>query len=532
VTSSAPATRDVGPVDPVGGNLDAQLLDIFFDQVPMGVAVFDLDRRLLRCNKTWAGFFTHYLGAPADYASPGRRLEELLPGNEEALAPLLQEVLAGRQVRQAAHRLAADGIVTYWDVVFAPTFTDGRVSGFVDIVTDATSRVLAVQRLERRVQAFTEIAAGMTVDQPVERTLRDVVTAVRRTVDAFGCSIVSWADDERGGLAAYGDDGLPDGYVEGLRRAWAALPRPDTTATDLPRVAVLGGFRRDGLTRARFDPLHEYWRTGGWDDLVVVPLLSQGRCLGELHLYLPEGARLSEDDETFLAAVADQAAVAVQNAALFAAAEGHAALVERQRLARDLHDSVSQALFSMTLHARTAQRHLAAAGLPVDSAVGTATARLSELAQGALAEMRALIFELRPGALAQEGLVAALQRQAAALTAREGLPIRVSGPAERPALTGQAEEHLYRLVLEALHNTIKHAAADSAAVTVSVEADGRELAVCIADDGIGFDIAAVPPGHLGQQTMRERAEAIGGRMTVDTAPGAGCRISLRVPLAR
>jgi signal transduction histidine kinase len=182
----------------------------------------------------------------------------------------------------------------------------------------------------------------------------------------------------------------------------------------------------------------------------------------------------------------------------------------------------------MTLHARTAQRHLAAAGVAAHSAAGEATARLSELAQGALAEMRALIFELRPGALAEEGLVAALQRQAAALTAREGLPIMVSGPAERLPLTAQVEEHLYRLVLEALHNTIKHAAARSAAVTLGIDRD--ELVVCVADDGAGFDPTAVPPGHLGQRTMRERADALGGRLTVDSARGAGCRITVRVPL--
>ena len=99
MTSAVPATRETVPVDPGAGDLDEQLLDIFFDRVPMGVAVFDLDHRLLRCNKTWAGFFTHYLGAPADYAAPGRTLEEMLPGNEQALAPLLEGVLAGRQVR-------------------------------------------------------------------------------------------------------------------------------------------------------------------------------------------------------------------------------------------------------------------------------------------------------------------------------------------------------------------------------------------------------------------------------------------------
>src|SRR3954452_5276746 len=98
--------------------------------------------------------------------------------------------------------------------------------------------------------------------------------------------------------------------------------------------------------------------------------------------------------------------------------------------------------------------------------------------------MRALIFELRPGALAEEGLVAALQRQAAALTAREGLPIMVSGPADRPPLPPQCEEHLYRLGLAGLPTPYQHAAARSAAVPLSV--DRGELVVCVADDGLGF----------------------------------------------
>ena len=133
----------------------------------------------------------------------------------------------------------------------------------------------------------------------------------------------------------------------------------------------------------------------------------------------------------YLVALADQAAVAAQNSALFGTAAQNATLLERQRLARDLHDSVSQALFSMTLHARAAERHLAAAGLDTGSAAAAEVARLHGLSQGALAEMRALIFELRPGALAEEGLAAALRKQAAAVSAREQVPVDVHVP-DRP----------------------------------------------------------------------------------------------------
>jgi signal transduction histidine kinase len=208
-----------------------------------------------------------------------------------------------------------------------------------------------------------------------------------------------------------------------------------------------------------------------------------------------------------------------------AAAEAQAA--ERSRLARELHDSVSQALFSMTMHARTAQIALARGAHPASGPLARAIDQLGDLTAGALAEMRALIFELRPGALAEEGLVAALVRQAAAISAREQIPITVDGPAERLPLTAPAEENSYRIVLEALHNAVKHAAATHAAVTVVPECP--VVRITVADDGCGFDINAQCPGKLGLRTMAERADKIRGDLQVTTMPGAGTRIQLAVP---
>jgi signal transduction histidine kinase len=140
--------------------------------------------------------------------------------------------------------------------------------------------------------------------------------------------------------------------------------------------------------------------------------------------------------------------------------------------------------------------------------------------------MRALIFELRPGALAEEGLVTALRRQATALTAREGVPIEVTGPSERPPLDPATEEHLYRISLEALNNAVKHAHASR--IDVTLTATGSVLKISIADDGVGFDPAQPHPGHLGQQTMAERAAAIGAQLEVVSSPGAGCTVVLQL----
>ena len=212
--------------------------------------------------------------------------------------------------------------------------------------------------------------------------------------------------------------------------------------------------------------------------------------------------------------------------ARLAAREAQAA--ERARLARDLHDSVSQALFSMSMYARTAQLALARVPHAADGPLSRAVAQLRELAAGALAEMRALIVELRPDALAEEGLVAALARQAAAIAAREQLPVTVEGPDDPLPLPAEVAEHCYRVALEALHNTVKHAAASHATVVVEAR-DGQCVRVSVTDDGGGFDPGLARPGHLGLRTMAERARAVGGDLEVVTAPGAGTQIQLTVP---
>lgn len=252
---------------------------------------------------------------------------------------------------------------------------------------------------------------------------------------------------------------------------------------------------------------------------------------GLFGVYLPSGLTgPSEVELAFYTALADQAAVAVTNARLASQASQAAALLERARLARDLHDSVSQALFSMTMHARAAQLSLAKAGLDEGGPLGRAVAELAELTRGALAEMRALIFELRPAALAEEGLVAALRKQGAALTAREQVAVTVQGHEERLDLEAGVEEHLYRIASEALHNVVKHARADSAAVTVTVRDD--VLRVTVIDGGAGFDPVAGHAGHLGLSTMAERAKIIGADLTITSAPGAGTTVAVSLPHGR
>ena len=195
---------------------------------------------------------------------------------------------------------------------------------------------------------------------------------------------------------------------------------------------------------------------------------------------------------------------------------------ERSHLARELHDSVTQALFSMTLLSRSIELLLQKDPEQVPAKL----ASLRELQREALAEMRALIFELRPGNIEENGLIQALRTHSAALSGRIGLPVVVEADlAVRPPI--DVEEGLYRIAQEALHNVVKHAGAHQVRVEVGRVPDGVRLRVV--DDGRGFDPAAVPDGHLGLAGMQARAERLGGRMSVTSARDQGTTIDVVVP---
>jgi signal transduction histidine kinase len=206
--------------------------------------------------------------------------------------------------------------------------------------------------------------------------------------------------------------------------------------------------------------------------------------------------------------------------------EGERAVEERHRIARDLHDSVSQALFSTALHARTAERALEQTGVSASAPLGRALRAITELTRGAQNEMRALIFELGSDDV-EDGLVAALDEHASSLDTREGLTIEVQGPDHRLPLSRSAEAQLFGIGREALANVLKHAGASKA--WIHVEAPPGRVLVEIRDNGRGFDPASGHPGHFGLDSMRGRAAELGGLLIITSEPGRGTLVRVEAP---
>jgi signal transduction histidine kinase len=207
--------------------------------------------------------------------------------------------------------------------------------------------------------------------------------------------------------------------------------------------------------------------------------------------------------------------------------EGDKAVAERHRIARELHDSVSQALFSTILHTRTAERDLEKDGFDPQGSVGRSLGAIAELTAGAQREMRVLLYELNGNAGDEEGLMAGLARHASTVGTPEGLTVAVHGPERRVPLPPATEAQLLAIGREAIANVVKHSAARRAWVHVDAR-DGSVL-MEIGDNGTGFDARLDHPGHYGLQSMRTRAVEAGASLTIRSVPGRGTIVRVQLP---
>ncbi len=256
--------------------------------------------------------------------------------------------------------------------------------------------------------------------------------------------------------------------------------------------------------------------------LVAIPLYLKEKVIGTLHVVNKPGG-FTEDDTRLLSLFADQAALAIANARLHEQAKQGAVAKERQRLARELHDSVTQVLYSVILYADATRLALAA---DKKSEAAENLHELRTLARQAMADMRLLLFRLHPPVLEEEGLVAALQTRLEAIEARAGLQIDLQVEGEN-SLPIALEDELYKIAQEALNNVVKHAKAEE--VSLHLRFTDKECWLTIHDDGIGFDpTKAQRSGGLGLRGIRERVTQMEGILLLESTAENGTTLQVMV----
>ena len=499
-----------------------------FDATSDGLVITDLETGLLvEVNPAFATMHG-YTREELIGTDPHRFIH---PDSHYLLHEYLDEVKAGREYHTQAIDVRKDGSLLHVEVHGAAFAYKGRAC-VLGVVRDITERVQAYQLLEQRVQERTrELSTVLDVSNIVASTLELkpllglILDQLKVVADYTGASILTLEGDEllimevRGASARDPDVvGLRFQLEVGTPIADMIVSRQPIMIADVRGDAPLAHAYRGAVRGLLETPSFSYVRS--W---LALPLVLNDQVTGILSLSHEQPGYYTERHAQLAGAIANHAAVAIENAKLYARAQGAAALEERQRLARELHDSVTQSLFSMTLISGALPRILDRDAAQARERI----TRLHELANGALAEMRALIFELRPDSLEREGLVAVLDKQAAALRAQHGIAVNLSLD-EEPAASPDVKEAVYRIAREALHNTVKHARATR--IDVRLTCDAGVLVLDVRDDGIGFDPAGPFPGHMGQRTMRERAVRLGGTLTVESAPGKGACVRARIPL--
>jgi PAS domain S-box-containing protein len=488
-------------------------------------------------------------GLPAHY---GRHVEATLTQDRDL--PAVRAFRTGEPVVIAATEdavLTADASLAHeanWETIACiPMRVGGRVVGVLKTFLQATLRperdLLAflarmgdqaavcaenarlfaeANEASRRQKALAQ--AGVTLASELS------LPAALATIVRLACDV---ADARYGALGVLGSDGrledfITHGVTDEQRAAIGELP---------VGRGLLGALVSDArpvrLRSIQDDPRSEGFPPNHppMTSFLGVPVMVGGHVYGNLYLTEKRGApQFSEADERAVATLASQAGATIENARLFSEAQDRLTLEERTRLARELHDSVSQALFAMTLETGAAQLAIKEPDADL-AALSSRLERLRELTEGALAEMRALIFELRPDAIQEEGLVAAIRKHAEGIAAREDLDTTVSAPEDRVSLPPDVEEQLYRLAQEALANVTRHARASRLHIRITAP-NGDAVVLEIEDDGVGFDPSTPRPGHLGLRSMTQRAESLGGQLHVASSPGTGTLVRAVIPTGR
>ncbi|WP_051947649.1 ATP-binding protein [Streptomyces scabiei] len=500
---------------------------------PDGLAVLDCVGRFVRLNPAAAALLEadsegELIGGPSPFTPA------------EGIGACRAGLLEARSDEQVAHWEPASGPRREFAYRTRSLPTDPKftVVSFRD-VTDEWHR-------QRRIAAIARTSIALASEGSLGSTLDAVAQQIVQADGLAGVQILT-LDSTGRELRLMGSAGLRhwDGFLDRLlecRDRGARLRMLDTLRERKPIVVPHRWAQI--LEDPAWEPLHAYLGELNWDSFVSVPLMARGRPEGVLNAYFAPGQEIGSRTLEFLAAMAEQAALAVDHATLLQTEREGARRNERQRLARDLHDSIVQQVFSIGMQAN-AVGVLGARGEAVSAvAVRNFADEVGSLSRTVLADLRAMVHELRPSASSRLGLEEAVTTLVKSTENRTGLSIRLECGQEVDAVEPELAEDMYRIVAEAIHNVVKHA--EATAVTIRLGIRDHTLTAVIRDDGSGFADSGgrrdAPDSEGGRRTgphrhhgyglttMRERAERWGGTMRIRSGARSGTTVRVVVPL--
>lgn len=383
-------------------------------------------------------------------------------------------------------------------------------------------RTREIERRQHVAEGLRDVVTLLNSNQPLDDILDSIVAQAGRLLEPDAVAIYR-LDQEAQWLTVQSAYGLTREFVDAVQVpvgagavGRAVQERQAVTISDvlLSLKDIEGVDQWNAQQRAHISRLIARYHA-----VLAVPLIVKGARYGGLSLYYRDPRTFSDDEVDLTATFGDQAALAIENARLRSEAEKAAMAAERSRLARDLHDAVTQTLFSASLIAEVLPRLW-------DRDPEQGRSRLEELRQltrGALAEMRTLLLELRPAALTEAPLGDLVRQLTEAMTGRARIPVNYSRNGEC-APPPAVQIAFYRITQEALNNIVRHAGAET--VDVELHCDANRVALHVTDDGRGFEPESVSSQHLGVSIMRERASAIGADLTIESELGQGTCITV------